>query len=92
MGDIDEDTTEAMDTKGGSEYARDEQIQPDNEFYEEDDKDKEDRNISITQEKVENGSSEPASNSADSALPNPSNSTELTPEERKEIEELNQLV
>lgn len=92
LGDIDEDTTEAMDTKGGSEYARDEQIQPDNEFYEEDDKDKEDRNISITQEKVENGSSEPASNSADSALPNPSNSTELTPEERKEIEELNQLV
>ncbi|KAK6459718.1 histone deacetylase RPD3 [Scheffersomyces xylosifermentans] len=39
LGDEDEDTKEAIDTKGGSQQARDEQIVPDNEFYDEEDKD-----------------------------------------------------
>ncbi|CAX43188.1 histone deacetylase, putative [Candida dubliniensis CD36] len=40
LGDIEEDTAMAIDTKGGSEMSRDAQIQPDNEFYEDDEKDK----------------------------------------------------
>lgn len=40
LGDVEEDTAMAIDTKGGSEMSRDAQIQPDNEFYEDDEKDK----------------------------------------------------
>ena len=39
LGDVEEDTESAIDTKGGSEYARDNIIQPENEFYDDDDKD-----------------------------------------------------
>lgn len=46
LGDEDEDTSEAKDTKGGSQQAQDEAIQPGNEFYDDDNKDKEERNIS----------------------------------------------
>ncbi|CAH2354222.1 histone deacetylase Rpd3p [[Candida] railenensis] len=45
LGDVDEDTQEAIDTKGGSQQARDEIIQPDNEFYEDEDRDEGERNI-----------------------------------------------
>lgn len=38
LGDVDEDAKESLDTKGGSQYARDNEIQPGNEFYEDDDK------------------------------------------------------
>ncbi|ODV63807.1 histone deacetylase RPD3 [Ascoidea rubescens DSM 1968] len=36
LGDVDEDLQPSLDTKGGSQYARDNQIQPRNEYYEED--------------------------------------------------------
>lgn len=45
LGDEDEDTNEAMDTKGGSQQARDEQVQPDNEFYDDETGDKGERDV-----------------------------------------------
>ncbi|CCG25411.1 Rpd31 histone deacetylase [Candida orthopsilosis Co 90-125] len=45
LGDIEEDNVEAIDTKGGSEMSRDAQVQPENEFYDEDDKDAGEKNI-----------------------------------------------
>lgn len=39
LGDIEEDNADAIDTKGGSEMSRDAQVQPENEFYDDDDKD-----------------------------------------------------
>jgi len=47
LGDVEEDTAEAMDTKGGSEFARDEQTQPLTEFYDDDNKDDGEKNISV---------------------------------------------
>ena len=38
LGDVEEDSAEAKDTKGGSQYAIDNTIQQGNEFYEDDDK------------------------------------------------------
>ncbi|EDK44844.1 histone deacetylase RPD3 [Lodderomyces elongisporus NRRL YB-4239] len=49
LGDVEEDTAIALDTKGGSEMARDAQIQPDNEYYDEDDKDKGERNVNLNE-------------------------------------------
>ncbi|KAI5969874.1 hypothetical protein CANMA_001073 [Candida margitis] len=45
LGDVEEDNAEAIDTKGGSEMSRDAQIQPENDFYDEDDKDVGEKNI-----------------------------------------------
>lgn len=45
LGDEDEDTSEAMDTKGGSQQARDEHVQPDNEFYDDETGDKGERDL-----------------------------------------------
>lgn len=45
LGDIEEDSPQAMDTKGGSQFSRDEHIQPDNEFFENDHGDEENRDI-----------------------------------------------
>ena len=39
-GDIEEDTPMAIDTKGGSQMARDKMIQGENEFYDDDEKDR----------------------------------------------------
>ncbi|KAG0653526.1 histone deacetylase [Monosporozyma unispora] len=33
LGDVEEDTAEAKDTKGGSQYARDQRVENGNEFY-----------------------------------------------------------
>ncbi|CAK7892173.1 histone deacetylase Rpd3p [[Candida] anglica] len=45
LGDVEEDTAEAIDTKGGSQQARDEAIQPEGEFYDDEDRDKGEKNI-----------------------------------------------
>ncbi|ODV79360.1 histone deacetylase [Suhomyces tanzawaensis NRRL Y-17324] len=47
LGDEDEDEADAMDTKGGSQYARDEQVQQLTEFYDDDEKDAGERNIAM---------------------------------------------
>lgn len=41
LGDVEEDSKEAMDTQGGSQYARDNVIEPPNEYYEDGEIDKE---------------------------------------------------
>ncbi|KAK7677813.1 histone deacetylase [Cerrena zonata] len=81
LGDVEEDTAEALDTKGGSQQARDEIIQPDNEFYDEDDKDKEERNI--------NEESKPTDTDGDVKMDENSEKPVVTEEEMKEINDLN---
>lgn len=44
-GDVEEDTKEAIDTKGGSQQARDETIEGPNEFFDDDEKDPGEKNI-----------------------------------------------
>ena len=45
LGDVEEDTPEAIDTKGGSQQARDERVEPDNEFYDDEERDAGEKNI-----------------------------------------------
>ncbi|KAF6067119.1 Histone deacetylase domain family protein [Candida albicans] len=45
LGDVDEDMPDAIDTKGGSQFAKDKLVQADGEFYDDDEKDKGEKNI-----------------------------------------------
>lgn len=89
LGDVDEDTQEAIDTKGGSQQARDEIIQPDNEFYDDDEKDVGSKDVQVSDKPavVTNpNSSEPVTKSRESPK---ENDNMLTDEELKEINDLN---
>ncbi|OBA20402.1 histone deacetylase transcription modifier [Metschnikowia bicuspidata var. bicuspidata NRRL YB-4993] len=59
LGDEDEDTPMAIDTKGGSQFARDEHVEPENEFYEEEDTNPGDRHIGPSESPEKRGA-EPA--------------------------------
>ncbi|EER36084.1 histone deacetylase RPD3 [Candida tropicalis MYA-3404] len=74
-GDIEEDTPMAIDTKGGSQMARDKMIQGENEFYDDDEKDRGEKNIE------ENGKSNGNVNGNTNGI--------LTDQEQAEISELN---
>ena len=74
-GDIEEDTPMAIDTKGGSQMARDKMIQGENEFYDDDEKDRGEKNIE------ENGKSNGNVNGNSNGI--------LTDQEQAEISELN---
>lgn len=76
-GDELEDTKEAIDTKGGSQQARDEQIVGENEFYDIDDANKE--------KNIEQNSDQPVGQSVDDGT----RSVELTDSELKQIDDLN---
>ena len=92
LGDIDEDTQEAIDTKGGSQQARDEITQPDNEFYEDDDKDAGSRDIQNFSKSASASESKPAeleTTAQPETLEEPEDEKMLTDEELKEINELN---
>ena len=92
LGDIDEDTQEAIDTKGGSQQARDEITQPDNEFYEDDDKDAGSRdiqNLSKSASASESKSAELETTAQPEKSEEPEDEKMLTDEELKEIHELN---
>lgn len=93
LGDVDEDTQEAIDTKGGSQQARDEITQPDNEFYEDDEKDAGSKDIqnfskSASASEPKSAEKETTTQAGRSEEPNKDEKM-LTDEELKEINELN---
>lgn len=102
LGDEEEDTPLAYDTKGGSQHARDEHIVPDNEFYEEEDHNPGEKHIgvSVPAPTAEESVSEPAATAAGENKTARSESKEddmvvdstapiITDEEMKEIDSLN---
>lgn len=93
LGDVYEDDADAIDTKGGSMFCRDKRVDPDNEFYENDDKDLEERNINDN--KFINGKSkekESMENDTSTNITNTTISDVVTPEEQMEIDSLNQAL
>ncbi|KAK6874406.1 Histone deacetylase RPD3 [Candida tropicalis] len=86
LGDVEEDTAEAMDTKGGSEMNRDSQIQPDNEFYEDDDKDKGEKDISNNKDEDAMDIDKPEEAKPEESKPEEAKPEEAKPEESKHEE------
>lgn len=80
LGDVDEDMPDAIDTKGGSQFAKDKLVQADGEFYDDDEKDKGEKNIQ------ENG------NVNTNANENGNGNVIITEEEQAELDKLNNNV
>ena len=80
LGDVDEDMPDAIDTKGGSQFAKDKLVQADGEFYDDDEKDKGEKNIQ------ENG------NVNTNANGNGNGNVIITEEEQAELDKLNNNV
>lgn len=100
LGDEEEDSPMAIDTKGGSQQARDERVVPDNEFYDEEDKDAGERYIGPSESskveketpaaEPEHGAATTESNAQNSTEAKPeTEKAQITEEEQKEIDELN---
>lgn len=82
LGDVDEDMPDAIDTKGGSQFAKDKLVQADGEFYDDDEKDKGEKNIQ------ENGNVNPNANGNGNGNVN----VIITEEEQAELDKLNNNV
>lgn len=80
LGDVDEDMPDAIDTKGGSQFAKDKLVQADGEFYDDDEKDKGEKNIQ------ENGNVNANENG------NGNGNVIITEEEQAELDKLNNNV
>lgn len=82
LGDVDEDMPDAIDTKGGSQFAKDKLVQADGEFYDDDEKDKGEKNIQ------ENGNVNTNANENG----NGNGNVIITEEEQAELDKLNNNV
>lgn len=84
LGDVDEDMPDAIDTKGGSQFAKDKLVQADGEFYDDDEKDKGEKNIQ------ENGNVN--TNANENGNGNGNGNVIITEEEQAELDKLNNNV
>ncbi|KAI5948757.1 RPD3 [Candida theae] len=83
LGDVDEDMSDAIDTKGGSQMQRDKEVEKDSEFYNDEEKDKGERNV-FEQDKIDNNDIEMIDDSS-----HVEQGVTLFEHEQAEIEQLN---